>query len=195
VANGGVPFIFVADGIASLLAQAQKAAGDRVVCVAGGATTALQLLKAGRIDSVTLADAFWGPRLEQLRTVTSGDVFSKFERDGAFENFDPVARGQGGAHRGEPWFDGLIFLATTGAVNDNVGGQPIVILWQAGTASALDAASVAGGRDVGAAAAYSRIVDERTLTFQRDGERLTDVVAVNHFWFSWAAFKPETRIY
>jgi hypothetical protein len=49
--------------------------------------------------------------------------------------------------------------------------------------------------DGGAAAAYSRLVDERTLTFQRDGERLTDVVAVNHFWFSWAAFKPETRMY
>ncbi len=111
-------------------------------------------------------------------------------------------------------------LAATGAVNDTVGGQPLVVLWQAGTASALDAASVAGGRDVGAAAAYSRVIDGRALTFARDGERLTDtetgstwdvlgravdgplagaqlqpVVAVNHFWFSWAAFKPETRIY
>ncbi len=111
-------------------------------------------------------------------------------------------------------------LADTGAVNDTVGGQPLVVLWQAGTASALDADLVAGGRDVGAAAAYSRIVDGRSLTFQRDGERLVDaetgsawdvlgravdgplagtrlqpVVAVNHFWFSWAAFKPETRIY
>jgi hypothetical protein len=111
-------------------------------------------------------------------------------------------------------------LADAGAVNDTVGGQPIVVLWQAGTASALDAASVASGRDVGAAAAYSRVVDGRTLTFQRDGEGLTDAetastwdllgravdgplagaqleptVAVNHFWFSWAAFKPETRIY
>jgi hypothetical protein len=89
-----------------------------------------------------------------------------------------------------------------------------------GTASALDTASVAGGRDVGAAIAYSRLVDGRALTFQRDGEQLTDgetgsvwdllgravdgpltgvqlqpVVAINHFWFSWAAFKPETRIY
>lgn len=111
-------------------------------------------------------------------------------------------------------------LAAVGAVNDSVGNAPIVVLWQAGTASALDAASVAGGRDVGAAAAYSRVVDGRTLTFQRDGERLNDtetgttwdvlgralagplagrqlepVVAINHFWFSWAAFKPETRIY
>jgi Protein of unknown function (DUF3179) len=65
-------------------------------------------------------------------------------------------------------------LANAGAVNDSVGGQPIVVLWQAGTASALDADSVAGGRDVGAAAAYSRVVDGRTLTFVRDGERLID---------------------
>lgn len=111
-------------------------------------------------------------------------------------------------------------LAGAGAVNDAVGDQPIVVLWQAGTASALDAASVAGGRDVGAAAAYRRVVEGRTLTFRRDGERLIDaetgsawdvlgravagplagaqlepVVAINHFWFSWAAFKPETRIY
>jgi hypothetical protein len=111
-------------------------------------------------------------------------------------------------------------LATAGAINDTVGTQPIVVLWKAGTASALDAASVSGGRDVGAAAAYSRIVDGQTLTFERDGEhlidgetrsrwnvlgqalegplagkQLTQVVAVNHFWFSWAAFKPETRVY
>ncbi|MBM3122999.1 MAG: DUF3179 domain-containing protein, partial [Chloroflexi bacterium] len=27
------------------------------------------------------------------------------------------------------------------------------------------------------------------------GEKLVPVVAVNHFWFSWAAFSPETRIF
>ncbi|TEU00250.1 MAG: DUF3179 domain-containing protein, partial [Dehalococcoidia bacterium] len=36
-------------------------------------------------------------------------------------------------------------------VNDIVGGVPIVVLWAPGTASALDALSVAGGDDVGAA--------------------------------------------
>jgi Protein of unknown function (DUF3179) len=111
-------------------------------------------------------------------------------------------------------------LAELGAVSDLVGGQAIVVLWQGGTASALDAALVADGRDVGAAAAYRRVVDGRVLTIVRDGQRLTDretgstwdllgratrgplagarlepVVAVNHLWFSWAAFKPETRVY
>ena len=111
-------------------------------------------------------------------------------------------------------------LSAVGAVNDTVGEQAIVVFWQTGTASALDASSVADGRDVGAATAFRRVVDGQTLTFHRDGDRLLDnetgsewdvfgravagsligtelepVVSVNHFWFSWAAFKPETRIY
>ncbi|MCZ7573503.1 MAG: DUF3179 domain-containing protein [Ardenticatenaceae bacterium] len=105
-------------------------------------------------------------------------------------------------------------------VNDEVGGMPIVVFWAPGTASALDTTAVATGRDVGAANVFSRELDGRTLTFRLDGERITDeqtgsewgvlgqatsgelqgsqletVVSINHFWFSWAAFKPETRIY
>jgi len=105
-------------------------------------------------------------------------------------------------------------------VNERVGGVPIVVLWAPGTASALDAGSVAGGEDVGAATTFSRELDGRTLTFLFDGDRIVDeqtdsrwdvlgqavsgplagsqltpVVSINHFWFSWAAFRPETRIY
>ncbi len=104
--------------------------------------------------------------------------------------------------------------------NDTVGGVPIVVLWAPGTASALDALSVAGGDDVGAATTFSRQLDGQTLTFVFDGDRIVDertgsewdvlgqavsgslkgrqlepVVSINHFWFSWAAFRPETRIY
>lgn len=25
------------------------------------------------------------------------------------------------------------------------------------------------------------------------GQRLTPMVGINHFWFAWAAFRPETR--
>jgi thiol-disulfide isomerase/thioredoxin len=106
------------------------------------------------------------------------------------------------------------------AANDAVGGSPIVVLWEAGTASALDAGAVAQGRDVGTVNTFSRELDGRTLTFDYDGERIVDeetgsewnvlgralsgplagkaltpVVNVNHFWFSWAAFRPETRVY
>jgi hypothetical protein len=105
-------------------------------------------------------------------------------------------------------------------VNDTVGDQPVAVFWAPGTASALDAASVAGGRDVGSANAYSRAVGGQELNFtlkdgqiidqesdsqwnllgqaisgEMAGQQLEPVVAINHFWFSWAAFKPETRIY
>ena len=105
-------------------------------------------------------------------------------------------------------------------VNDTVGGIPVVVLWAPGTASALDAVAIAQGRDVGAANAFSRELDGQLLTFRLDGDRITDeqtgsewnalgeaisgelegrqlspVVSINHFWFSWAAFRPETRIY
>lgn len=106
-------------------------------------------------------------------------------------------------------------LQELGVINDEVGGQPIVVFWQSGTASALDTGAITQGRDVGTAAAFSREVNGEVLTFiSRDGsmidsngtewnilghsssgQQLTHVVAVNYFWFSWAAFKPETRVY
>lgn len=111
-------------------------------------------------------------------------------------------------------------LAQVRAVNDLLGGEPVVVFWAPGTASALDAPVVAEGRDVGAASAFSRRLGGQVLTFKHDGERFTDeqtgsvwdlfgravdgplagqalapLVAVNHFWFSWAAFKPDTRVW
>jgi hypothetical protein len=111
-------------------------------------------------------------------------------------------------------------LSQSGVINDSVGGQAIVIFWAEGTASALDASRIPEGREVGAAVVYSRILDERTLTFkfadgkitdeqtgsawnifgmaisgELAGKQLAPVVSINHFWFSWAAFKPQTRIY
>lgn len=111
-------------------------------------------------------------------------------------------------------------METERVINDTVGGKPVAVFWSAGTASALDTSTVAGGRDVGAAAAFSPEVDGRLLTFQLDGDQIVDtetasqwditgraisgelagsqltpIVSINHFWFSWAAFKPETRVY
>jgi hypothetical protein len=105
-------------------------------------------------------------------------------------------------------------------IADHVGGQPIVVFFQPGTTSALDAASIAASRDVGATGVYQPDIDGRPLTFtwQDDafvdaetgsrwtllgeavdgplaGKQLTPIVHGTHFWFAWAAFKPETRIY
>jgi len=108
--------------------------------------------------------------------------------------------------------------------NEVVGGEPIAVFWQPGTASALDSSSIAQGDDVGAATGFSRELGDHVLTFRAEdapeggrivddqtgtrwsilgegiageleGRRLEPVVAVNYFWFSWAAFHPGTRVY
>lgn len=45
---------FVTDGLESALRQAQAAAGDRIVCIAGGANIAQQYLRAGLVDEIQL---------------------------------------------------------------------------------------------------------------------------------------------
>jgi len=54
VEQDGVPFVFVYEGIAQAVVQAQAAASDKLVCVAGGAAAAQQLLNAGLIDEVQI---------------------------------------------------------------------------------------------------------------------------------------------
>jgi len=105
-------------------------------------------------------------------------------------------------------------------INDTVGGKNIVVVWTEGTASALDTNNIPEGREVGSAVAYSRLLDNQELNFEfkggeildtqtgsewnifglaiageLEGKQLSPVVSINHFWFSWAAFKPETRVY
>ena len=112
-------------------------------------------------------------------------------------------------------------------VNDVVGGRSLVVLWSPGMASALDDASVASGRDVGASGVFDRRLCTsglercRTLTFEtgpgglfRDqetgsswnllgravagplrGSRLDALPFGDYFWFAWAVFRPETRVW
>ena len=54
VERGGATFIFVTGGPEHALAQARAAAGERDVCVAGGAQTARAFLKAGLLDELQL---------------------------------------------------------------------------------------------------------------------------------------------
>jgi hypothetical protein len=106
------------------------------------------------------------------------------------------------------------------AVNSEVGEEPVVVVWKAGTVSALDSETIAQSRDVGAAAAFSRAIDGRTLTFRAAesgvmdeetgstwtllgkairgplaGQELQAMDAHDSFWFDWAAFHPETELW
>lgn len=111
-------------------------------------------------------------------------------------------------------------LAEKRVVNDKIAGRPIAVFWAPGTASALDASTIAQGRDVGASGVFDRRLDGRTLTFVPAGDagfrdretestwnilgratagplRGTQLDAVqhgNHFWFAWAVFRPDTKV-
>ena len=105
-------------------------------------------------------------------------------------------------------------------VADTVGGEDIVVFHQLGTASALDDSDVAGGRDVGASGVFRPVANGQTLTFRAEGDDIVDnetnstwsilgiatdgplageelepVVHGDHFWFAWAAFNPDTRVF
>lgn len=113
-----------------------------------------------------------------------------------------------------------LVLQEAGVANDTIGGVDVVVFWQPGLASALGNSSIAQGEDVGASGVFERTLNGQTLTFVTDGQtisdeqtgsawnilgvatdgelagaQLTPVVKVDHFWFSWAAFRPDTRIY
>lgn len=108
------------------------------------------------------------------------------------------------------------------AVNDEVGGEPVLVVWGAEeTASALDSSDIPQGRSVGAGLAYLRTVEGRVLTFDSQGDdtfkdretgstwdllgnaiagplagtKLTPAVHTNHFWFAWAAFNQGSPVY
>lgn len=111
-------------------------------------------------------------------------------------------------------------LADTPVVQEDLGGQPYVIFYAFGTNSALDAALIAEARDVGATGVFNPVVEDEMLTFEIQdgafvdaetgsqwnlsgqavdgplaGTQLERLVATDHFWFSWAAFYPETEVY
>ena len=106
-------------------------------------------------------------------------------------------------------------------VEVTVGAREIVVLWAPGQASALDAAVIDDGRDVGQTAAFvaeldgepvdltptdtdGRFVDERSgstfdlrgraLDGSLEGQQLEAVTHDDTFWFVWVAFKPDSEV-
>lgn len=86
-------------------------------------TTSFRPLTPVPIQSVTINDGFWSPKISLWRTTTIHDVLDKFDRSGAFENFDRVATRQSGGHKGDPWWDGLVYETITGA-SDFLAAHP-----------------------------------------------------------------------
>ena len=114
-------------------------------------------------------------------------------------------------------------LAERGAVADVRGGRPIVVFWTPGARSALDRAGFDESREVGATGVFERTVEGRPLDFRPNpgdpatfldaqtgsvwnifgaalsgplaGAQLTPVVHADHFWFAWAAFRPDTAVF
>lgn len=99
-------------------------------------------------------------------------------------------------------------------VNHTVGGEPVAIFWQEGSASPFS------GADVGQTGVFRPVVAGQRLTFVaagdgfRDletgslwtilgraiagplaGEQLAPVEHTDQFWFSWARFYPQTTLY
>lgn len=111
-------------------------------------------------------------------------------------------------------------LASERVVNDQVGSEPVAVFTAEGMLSALDAEIIRDSRRIPAAAAYSRRLDQRILTFELRGGRIVDretgsawdlfgravagglkgrrlspVDSGVHFAFAWLAFNPESEIY
>jgi len=106
-------------------------------------------------------------------------------------------------------------------IHDEFASKKIVIFHKSGTASALDNNSISNSKDVGSTAVFSTLLDGKSLNFKYEkdrgiidlntnstwdifgvatsgklkGKELTREVHADHFWFSFAAFRPETTVY
>jgi hypothetical protein len=114
----------------------------------------------------------------------------------------------------------LSILSEVGVIHDTQDGKDLVVFHTAGTSSALGAGVIAQGEDVGATGVFDPNLEGRLVTFAVDGGRIVDeqtgstwnvlgqaiegalagsslepIVHGDHFWFAWAAFKPDTTVY
>ena len=106
-------------------------------------------------------------------------------------------------------------------IADEVDGTDLVVLWGPGANSAVDTQDVTDGRDIGQAGVFRRDLDGRALTFipgpgddftdeetgstwtvsglatggELAGSRLAPIPHTVVFWFAWAAFQPEGRLW
>ena len=107
-------------------------------------------------------------------------------------------------------------LNDVGVANEIVSGDPIVVFWKSGTTSPLSPSAL----DVGSSAVFLRTLGDQTLTFRAlgdefedletgsrwnlfgeaisgplTGQNLPQLISAEHFWFAWAAFRPDTIVW
>ena len=105
-------------------------------------------------------------------------------------------------------------------MNYRANGVDVAIFFKFGTNSALGDAQISFAADIGTTAVFNAVFEGQKLTFTavgdgftdaetgstwnilgeaiegpKTGGRLTKIVHSDHFWFAWAAFKPDTLIY
>ena len=111
-------------------------------------------------------------------------------------------------------------VAKEKVINDEFNGLELVLFFQSGTNSILDVKDISKAKDIGSITVFERVINEKKLTFKKDGnnfndietgstwtitgkcikgklkgEKLTPIRYGNHFAFSWFAFNPESEIY
>lgn len=105
-------------------------------------------------------------------------------------------------------------------IEDTLDGQDVVIFYEPGQASALDQSSIENSKRVGSAGMFIPEINGQTLTFAMEDDKIVDnetgsewnvfgqavsgelegaelqpVLSHMHFWFAWAAFRPDTEVY
>ena len=113
----------------------------------------------------------------------------------------------------------LVSGGEANATNTAIGGDPVVIFWKSGQATALEEGEISEGRDVGSVGVFLATVDEQTLSFTATGDRFRDeetgsewlvtgeavagelagqrLERIHHldtFWFAFSTYQPGTEL-
>ncbi|MFC1974930.1 DUF3179 domain-containing (seleno)protein [Chloroflexota bacterium] len=114
----------------------------------------------------------------------------------------------------------LPLIADEGVIEDSLDGQNVVIFYEPGQVSALDQGVIELSKEVGSAGMFIPEADGQPLTFSYNkgvitdnetgsewdvfgraiggelaGSQLEPILSHTHFWFAWAAFRPDTTVY
>jgi len=169
------------------------------------------------------ANPYGGYDTAERQPFLFGDTSGALPTDGRRLPMERVVTLGEGGDGNEPVAFPYVELRSEGVAQLDFEGEPVVVFWAPGTASALGASQIDQAEDVGATGVFSSVVDGQALTFSREGGEdgvITDaetgstwditgraidgpmtgtalepIAHGDHFWFAWAAFTPDTRIW